>query len=881
MRRTAAAAIKRIMSSEENTLPPPAEQRTLLSRLRGRTIALGIALLVAVFVAGSPGLDSPWIQGDEYIFIAANPDVNPQVPGVPADRGLGARLAAIATKVHDDLYQPVPILTYAIEWSLTGGSPLSFRRTDLLIHALNALLLWWVLARVLVQVAGGRAAPVTDIAWLLALLWALHPMLVTTYAADMGRTHLLSATFSLLALGFYVRSLKPGQAAYFFAALAALILAMLSKPVPGWVLVALVLEAARRGWLRALVAPQVWAVGIVCVGFALATLWTSQEAGMLEDTSKGLFGGPITRSGLALWIYARNAVAPLWLAFWYPPDPRTGWGYPLVWAGLALAAASVLLAVWAWRQAATRAVTLGWAWCWALLLPVLGLVAARELAAGDRYFYQPLMGVMLIVGVVIVRWTARSSPGVVMRVLWPVAIILALAMLLWDLPQARLARSTIGRAARLVELNPSDPRALEALAQAYDFARNHELPASERAALPSGTDQFEHFNALVVETFTRAATVPDLASWFPGPDDEAPFHRRLAFRFQMAGAPEQALAQAEEAKKLRPDDYMTWTRLAHAYQALGRLDEAEAAYLEAESRLPDRPETQAVHLTDYANLLMFDLERDAEACPRFAAALQTGFAPPAARLGMALCMIRDRSGTWGTGAQGYQLVSEYLAADPGNVRAGLVLAEYHLRSHHWEQAWRVYDAILRDQPTNYTALRGYHEVCQQMKRPLDAALAWADAAQLAPASREYRSYLVWAVALAGKESARERAEALLKTDIDNPLACFALALEALRAHDPQAAVAYVDRARNGTPVPKAREFERAAAAFRLLVSRDELPAEASLVEAALYLDGPAPDGMSARVGELLDTYLAQHPDSPHLDLAESLRARLSDVKAGP
>ena len=49
------------------------------------------------------------------------------------------------------------------------------------------------------------------------------------------------------------------------------------------------------------------------------------------------------------------------------------------------------------QETARRGIALGGAGCWATLLPVVGLVGAREAAATDRYLYQPLMGILLVV----------------------------------------------------------------------------------------------------------------------------------------------------------------------------------------------------------------------------------------------------------------------------------------------------------------------------------------------------------------------------------------------------------------------------------------------------------------------------------------------------
>lgn len=824
---------------------------------RARSAGLGAALVIAVCIAGSPDLAAPWIQGDEFVFIARNADVNPRADETGPARPLATRLGRILTSVHDDLYQPVPILTYALEWAATGGSPGSVRRTDLLLHAVNALLLWRVLAHLLRRLPGPGSAHAAILGWAAALLWAVHPVLVTAYAADMGRTHILSATFALAALWFYQRAVEPGRGAYFAGALSALLLAMLSKPVPGWLLLALALEAAQNGWRRAVRSPRVWVVGLVCVAFAALTVWTSFESGLAADASEGLFGDPLARSALAAWIHLRNLVAPLWLAPWYPPDPQTHWGNWRVWAGAALAALSIWHAARCWRRPESRTIAIGWIWCWATLLAVIGLVGAREAAAADRYFYQPLMGIMLVLAALTLRAVASRAPAALQRYVVPAAGGLAAVLVLLDLPQASAARSTLRRATRVAELNPGDPRALEGLAAAYDFARNHPLPPADAERIPPGAEQFAFFNDLFQRTLIAAAAAENLADYFPGPEDRAPFHRRLSYRFLTAGLPEHGLAQAQIARELQPGAFATWKRLAHAYQALRRHADADAAYARCEQLLPDDPRTRAVHYTDYGLLLMFDLGRDAEACPRFEAALATGKAPRPAKTGLALCLVR-----YGEGQAGYALISEVLAADPGNVQARLVLGEYHLRSNHWEQAGEVYGAILRDQPTNYAALRGFHEVCVNAGFYDHAAKAWGIAARLDPGRREFASFFVWAEALAGEAAAAADAAELLEVDADNPFACLAQMLLALRAGDVPAALDWVRRARAGAPVPAAREFERAAATLRLLADRGALPAEAAVAMAAVRLAGSTrADDLRAAAAEL-EQLIAAEPDAP-------------------
>ena len=87
--------------------------------------ALGGVIVLSVLSAGMPLMDAPWLIGDEHVFIANNSDVTGQGRTEPFSQ----RLLGIFTKPHEDLYQPIPILTYAIEWQVSGGKPLVTRRT--------------------------------------------------------------------------------------------------------------------------------------------------------------------------------------------------------------------------------------------------------------------------------------------------------------------------------------------------------------------------------------------------------------------------------------------------------------------------------------------------------------------------------------------------------------------------------------------------------------------------------------------------------------------------------------------------------------------------------------------------------------------------------
>ncbi|MBU0617142.1 MAG: tetratricopeptide repeat protein, partial [Planctomycetes bacterium] len=671
--------------TDRPTVPEPRREQPALYWL------LGLVLAGTVIWVGSPALDAPWIQGDERIFIANNPDVT----GWGESEPTGFRALDIFLHTHEDLYQPFTILTYAIQWALGGENRVFHTRLgDVLIHALNALLLWAVLRALLARLYPQNNGLSVMTSWALAFVWAVHPMLVGAFAADMGRTHLLAATFTFVSLLLHLKSLKPGGWGWFVAAYLALLLAMLNKPMVGWVIVVFVLEWVLLGLRRTLLSARVYLVGVTCVVFALLTLWTTKETFLLEDSPLPIFGDPLARAALGLWIYLRNFVAPLWwIAAWYPPDIHTGWGYPLVWLGVLILIAIVFAALLAAGRARSRGVTVGLAWFLGMWLPVSGLVGARVLAAQDRYMYQPMVGLLLAIGIGLLNWIQRGRDTMRRRgvIVLAAALLLGAAALPWDVRLCRHARSTLQRAERVAQRHPEDPRVTEYLAAAYDFCRDHD---TYDAHLPDPPD----FRVKMAAALQRAADLAEAGLHYFGTDrNRAEFHRRLSYNFWNIDLHEASLAQAQRAHDFEPEENMTWMRLAHAYRSLERWEDARRAYQKIEELMPPDAPDRGLRLVEHADLLLRRFDDPSKALYKFREALAVKDLDPdtkrVAILGAARCEVLA-----GQGRDGFELAMMVFQAEPHNLEAARIIALYHLRSHHWDQARAVYSGILRQYP---------------------------------------------------------------------------------------------------------------------------------------------------------------------------------------
>ncbi|MEQ1919627.1 MAG: hypothetical protein ABL955_10545, partial [Elusimicrobiota bacterium] len=173
-------------------------RRTARATLRQAWIASAVALLsVCVFL---PALRNGYAWDDELNYLA-----NPHY------RGLGwAQLRWMFTTAYLGPYQPLSWLSAAFDFTLWGMNPFGYHFTNLLLHAANAVLVYFLTLRLLPLAApeagrenGGRVLLCAGAA---ALLFAVHPLRVEAVAWATERRTVLAGFFYLSAIWCYLKS---------------------------------------------------------------------------------------------------------------------------------------------------------------------------------------------------------------------------------------------------------------------------------------------------------------------------------------------------------------------------------------------------------------------------------------------------------------------------------------------------------------------------------------------------------------------------------------------------------------------------------------------------------------------------------------------------
>lgn len=96
------------------------------------------------------------------------------------------------TAASNNVFRPISFGTFALNWAMEGAHPFGYHLFNVALHVGVTLLLYLVLKKLLENVAG-----VTVIAWITALLFAVHPIHTEAVASVTGRSELLAAGFLL------------------------------------------------------------------------------------------------------------------------------------------------------------------------------------------------------------------------------------------------------------------------------------------------------------------------------------------------------------------------------------------------------------------------------------------------------------------------------------------------------------------------------------------------------------------------------------------------------------------------------------------------------------------------------------------------------------
>ena len=359
-------------------------------------VSIGLMVLLAALTLALfwPAVGFDYVNLDDPQYVFDNPRV---MAGLTA-----ANVRWAFTTIHESWYLPILWLSYMADATWLGADPGGFHLVNVLLHAANALLLFWTLRR-------GTGQPWASA--FAAALFAIHPLRVESVAWITERKDVLSGLFWMLAMAVHLRQADRPSAGRQAAIFLLMALGLLSKasvvPLP-FALLLLDFWPLRRlqtaaGWTRCL--SEKIPLFILAAAFAAITLATHVSTGGQYSPVAGW--ARLTLIPANYFPYLAKTFWPANLSIYYPENDAVRWG-AFAAASAALLAFTFLL--WRNRRSAPH-LLMGWLWFLIVLFPVIRGVRIGIADYANRFAYLASIGLSIMISFGFSAWRAHRPRG--------------------------------------------------------------------------------------------------------------------------------------------------------------------------------------------------------------------------------------------------------------------------------------------------------------------------------------------------------------------------------------------------------------------------------------------------------------------------------------
>jgi tetratricopeptide (TPR) repeat protein len=565
----------------------PVNSASSFGRLRVAPVILLALLTLGIYLQI---LHHPFSNYDDGEYVTDNPDIQHGITPTT--------LRWAMTSTEHGNWHPLTWLSHATDWQLFGNNAGGHHFTSLLLHILNAVLLFAFLAQV--TGATGRSL-------FAAAIFAVHPINVESVAWVAERKNVLCTLFFLLAMMAYAKyARRPGVIRYTVVALL-FAFALAAKPmVVTFPFVLLLLDywplQRIKNWSQpSLVfpAPQLpaWKIALeklpllaLSVGDCVLTLIAQNKVNAVKSVAKFPLSARLANAVVSYAAYLWKTVWPLRLAVFYPHFSGRLAGWQVALCGIFLVAVSV----WVWREHSRPYLMMGWCWFLGMMVPVIGLIQVGDQGMADRYAYLPLIGIFVAAVWGIADWAQHAKREVRVSAAVAAAVVLVtFSLLAWR--QARTWRSSLDLWSQAVAVDPAN-------FVAEDVVGSEILLKALNSGVPYSDEAQAHFQ--------RALQINPK-------DSEALLN--VGADLQTHGQVQQAITKYKEALEYAQDPSIKGrilTDLGSAYERLLDLDTAREYYREALKLGPkNAPAAFSGFARTYTDEQIVDLTRTLAAAP--------------------------------------------------------------------------------------------------------------------------------------------------------------------------------------------------------------------------------------------------------------------------
>lgn len=355
----------------------------------------GIALiLIFTFILFSGALRNDFLSGWDDGEYLSDPSVSGEGP---------INTAAIFSNFHLGMYQPLAVLSFAINYKMNGAESWAFILTNILLHLLNTLLVFKLMER---WMKGWIPAGIV------ALLFAIHPMHVEPVVWISTRSSALYSLFYLSGLLVWDKYLEQGlQPKHYLLALLFAILALFSKSMAAtFPLILFVVDYMKQRKFSLRMITEKLPFFLLSVIFGIVAIKASASFGhitVLEQDYSLIQRLFLIIYGISFYLF--KLIVPTNLSAIYAFPELVNGNLPGYVYAAVIPVAALAAGIWFSKRYKREFITGALFFIFSIGM-VLPLFWSRIFITADRYSYIPYIGLFMLMARPITElWNSRTT----------------------------------------------------------------------------------------------------------------------------------------------------------------------------------------------------------------------------------------------------------------------------------------------------------------------------------------------------------------------------------------------------------------------------------------------------------------------------------------
>lgn len=343
-----------------------------------QTLLLILLAYITVF-AFYPAITADFVNLDDFVMVTENPDIT----------SLSfSNIKHIFSSFQYKLYHPVVTLSYAIEYCFFKLDPYIYHLDNILLHIVNTLLLFFIIKRL---------SKSFFVAYLVAALFAVHPVHVEAVAWITARKDTLYSFFFLLSILCYIKTYDgKHKTSLFMLSLISFILSCLSKPAAVTLPVVLILIDFYDNKLRLINIKKYFPFFVISVVFVFIAVFAHYSSEEIAITTMFARYVDFIDAQFNYLFYIYKLFVPINLSCLYPQFYNHHFMTPsFVFYCITLLYLLIFLSVLSLKT--NKKVFFGFFFFLITLLPSSGIMPTGVSPVADRYAYIPYVGLFFII----------------------------------------------------------------------------------------------------------------------------------------------------------------------------------------------------------------------------------------------------------------------------------------------------------------------------------------------------------------------------------------------------------------------------------------------------------------------------------------------------